>query len=163
MRYLLGPFTSCWDQFWVTRSGSGGFTNKKLQASAYRTSRLDENNWAVDGRRPSGQQLCLARRIQIVHRRPIGVVVDGHQPQRRIAGIAGKGGRDVVGLWRVWLGAETRTRPSIWLVRIDVEGHVNWRYRHVASRRRQRRLIEAKVFRDSASIPSALKVCSFTL
>ena len=42
MRYLLAkcqlPFTSRWDQFWVTHSGSGGFTNKKLQASAYRPS-----------------------------------------------------------------------------------------------------------------------------
>src|SRR6516165_7884693 len=122
------------------------------------TFRSDENNWAIDGRRPSGQQFCLARRIQVVHRRPIGVVVDGHQPQWRIARIARKGCGDVMGLWRARLGAETGTRPTVWLARIDVEGHVNWRYRHAASSSRQRSLIEAEVFRDSAAMPSALKI-----
>ena len=46
------------------------------------TFRPDENNWAIDGRHPSAQLLCLARCIEVVHRWPIGVVVDGHQPQR---------------------------------------------------------------------------------
>src|SRR6516164_1105452 len=122
------------------------------------TFRPDEDNWAIDSRHPSSQLLCFARRFQVVHLRPIGVVVDGHQPQWRIARIARKGRGDVMGLWRARLGAKTGTRPTVWLARIDVKGHVNWRYRHAASCSRQWSLIEAEVFRDSASIPSPLKI-----
>ena len=42
------------------------------------TFRPDKNNWAIHGSHPSAQLLCLARCIEVVHRWPIGVVVDGH-------------------------------------------------------------------------------------
>ena len=42
--------------------------------------RLNENDRAIDGRRSGGEDLGLKRRFQILDLRPIGVVVDGHQP-----------------------------------------------------------------------------------
>ena len=96
-------------------------------------------------------------------RRPIGVIVNGHQPQRGIPCIAGQRGWDVVSLLRVRLGTETGSRPAVWSAWIDIKGHENWRHWNVVSCRRQRRLIEAEVFRDLTLIPGAMQLGVFAL
>ncbi len=50
----------------------------------------DEDDRAIDGSGAGSEQLGLLRRGEILHRREVGVVIDLHQPQRRIARIAGQ-------------------------------------------------------------------------
>lgn len=67
---------------------------------------LNENDRTIDSRNAGSEHLGLERCLQIVHRREIGVVVDRHQPQRRITRITGQCGRHVMRLLRAGLGFE---------------------------------------------------------
>src|SRR5262249_25678479 len=68
--------------------------------------RSDENDRAIYHRRRRGEDLGLKRRFQILDLRPIGVVVDGHQPQWRISRVPRERGGDIMGLLGASFGFE---------------------------------------------------------
>ena len=68
--------------------------------------RLYKDDWAIDCEHPGRDHLSLERSIEVVYRRPIGVIIGDAQPQRGIPCIAGQRSRDVVSLQSVGLDAE---------------------------------------------------------
>ena len=65
------------------------------------------------------------------------------------------------GFARSQLRPRTPNQPSVRLVRIDIEGHVDWRQQDVAPR--QARLFEADELRHLALVPGALQLSAFAL